>query len=310
MDKLTSMAVFNEVVESESFSGAARELGLSRSAVSRHVSRLEEDLHVRLLNRTTRRLSVTEAGAAFYDHCRRVVAEAEAAEQAVTHLQSEPRGVIKLNAPMDFGRLHVAPILPQFLERHPEVAVDMTLNDRFVDLIEEGFDVAIRITRLPDSSLVARKIGDMGGVLCATPEYFARRGIPKTPDDLARHNCLIYTYMPTQNEWTFAGPEGQTIKVRVNGNFRTNNGAALREAVLGGLGIGLLPDFIVGEDLREGRLQPALQNYGGLDGGGVYAVYPHRRHLSPKVRAFVDFLVLRFAPAPGRHTLAGERGGK
>ena len=297
MDQLTSMSVFAEVVEARSFSGAARRLGLSKSAVSKHVSRLEDRMNVRLLNRTTRRLSLTEAGDAFFEHCTRVVAVAEEAEAAMTRLHTEPRGVIRLNAPMDFGRLHVAPMLPDFLARYTEVSLDMTLNDRLVDLVEEGYDLAIRVGRLRDSSFIARKLAPAQRAICASPDYFSRHRIPDQSTDLADHNCLTYSYAPAPNVWPLTGPDGRRLKVKVSGTLRTNNGGALREALLAGLGVALLPTFIVGADLRAGRLRQAMERFTGVE-GGVYAIYPQGRHMPVKVRAFVDFLAERLGPMP------------
>lgn len=296
LDSLSGMAVFAKVVEARSFTAAAAELGMSKSAVSKQISRLEDRLGARLLNRTTRRLSLTETGAAFYDRCARVVAEAQEAELAVTNLQSEPRGTLRVNAPMSFGHLHIAPAIPDFLTRYPEVRVDMTMNDRFVDLIDEGFDVAIRIARLTDSSLIARRLAPDRRVLCGAPAYFAKHGEPRTPDDLATHNCLSYAYVSDTDQWQFIDGEG-TRAVSVRGNLRANNGDAIRQALLAGLGVAVLPAFIVGPDVQAGRLKEVLSDY-LPNRASVYAVYPHSRHLSAKVRVFVDFLADRFGPSP------------
>ncbi len=296
VDSLSSMAIFAKVVEAKSFTGAAAELGMSKSAVSKHISRLEDRLGARLLNRTTRRLSLTETGAAFYDRCARVVAEAEEAELAVTRLQSEPRGTLRVNAPVSFGALHLAPAIPDFLARYPELHVDLTLNDRFVDLVEDGFDMAIRIARLTDSSLIARRLAPDRRVVCGTPAYFARAGEPEVPEDLMRHNCISYAYMSVQDQWQFV--EGaSTRSIAVEGNFRANNGDAMRAAVLGGIGVAMLPAFLVGEDLKAGRIKAVLERY-TPGRTSIHAVYPHNRHLSAKVRAFVDFLAERFGPQP------------
>lgn len=295
MDRLAAMAGFAKVVETQSFSAAARALGVSKSQVSKQVAFLEEHLGARLLNRTTRRLSLTDAGAAFYDSCQRVLAEAEEAERAVGSLQAEPRGVLKVNAPMSFGILHLAPALPEFARRYPELTVDITLNDRMVDLVEEGFDVAVRISRLTDSSLVARRLAPSRRVVCGAPDYFAAHGVPRHPRDLKAHNCLIYSYAANE-EWRFHGPEGE-VAVRVSGSLRANNGEVLLAALRAGLGVAPLPTFIVGPDLAAGRLMPVLPEWAD-DSASVYAVYPHRRHLSTKVRVFVDFLAERFGPRP------------
>jgi DNA-binding transcriptional LysR family regulator len=297
MEKLDAMAVFALVVEAASFSGAARALGLSKSAVSKQISRLEDRLGLRLLNRTTRRLSLTEAGAAFYQGCQRVVAEAEAAEQAVTDLASAPRGRLKVNAPMSFGVRHVSPALPEFIARYPELGVELALNDRIVDLVEEGFDVGVRIARLADSSLVARRLAPSRSVLSAAPAYLEAQGTPRRPAELEDHACLLYSYQAAGEAWRLAGPEGER-RLKVSGPLRVNNGDAILAAALGGLGIALLPCFICGDDLRAGRLVRVLADWQMAPDSAVSAVYPAARHLSPKVRVFVDFLAERFGGKP------------
>ncbi len=299
MNNLAGMAVFARVAEAKSFSGAARRLGVSKSAVSKQVAQLERSLKARLLNRTTRRLSLTEVGAAFYEHCARMVAEAEAAELAVSRLYAAPRGVLKVTAPAAFGHLHIAPAIPEFLARYPDVSVQILMNDRAVDLVEEGFDVAIRMTREQAPNVVARRIAPVRWAVCAAPAYLRQHDAPRTPRDLERHNCLFYAFLESSSEWRFTSKAGETA-VRVTGNFTVNNSEALREAVLKNLGIALLPTFTVGADLREKRLQQVLGEYRahGTFGSDVYAIYLPTRFLSPKVRAFVDFLVERFAPEP------------
>ena len=297
MPDLSAMAVFARVVEMESFTRAAEELRLSKSAVSKQVSRLEDRLGVRLLNRTTRRLSLTEAGAAFYEGCRKTLSEAEAAEQAVTHLAMTPRGVLKVNVPMSFGFLHVGPALPDFLGRCPELELDLDLNDRRVDLVEEGYDVAVRIGLLADSSLVARRLAPSRLLLCAAPGYLAAHGRPAAPEDLAGHDCLVYSYRSAGSQWHFRGPDGLR-RVKVAGRLRVNNGDTLLAAALGGLGIALLPSFIAGDDLRAGRLERVLPGWREAEEPSVHAVYPASRNLSPKVRVFVDFLAARFGEPP------------
>ena len=294
--RLAAMAIFAQVVDARSFSGAARALGLSKSAVSKQIARLEDRLGARLLNRTTRRLSVTEAGAAFYERCARMVAEASAAERAVMDLDTAPRGLLKISAPMSFGQLHLAAAIVEFHGRHASLRIEMDLDDRVVDLIGEGYDVAVRIAQLPPSSLIARRLATNRRIVCAAPDYLARRGVPQTPHDLLGHDCLNYTYLLSGGEWRFDGPDGP-VGVRVGGSFAANNGDVLRQAALAGRGIIFTPTFLVGDDLRTGRLVRVLSGYNGAD-TGIYAVFPHGRHLSPKVRAFVDFLADRFAPEP------------
>lgn len=297
IDELGSMAIFARVIESGGFSTAARDLGLSKSSVSKQVSRLEDRLGVRLLNRTTRRLSLTEAGAAFYEGCQRVLSEAEAAKEAVSHLASAPRGELKVNAPMSFGIMHLGPALPEFLERFPELDVQMVLNDRVVDLIDEGFDVGVRITRLLDSSLIARRLAPNRLVACAAPSYLQKYGMPRSPEDLKRHNCLGYSYSKTPGVWQFRR-EASRHKVSVEGRFTANNGDVIQAALLAGCGIAIQPSFIAGDDLRSGRLVRLFENYQVGDESSVHAVFPANRNLSPKVRVFVDFLVERFGDEP------------
>lgn len=296
MLSLDVLQVFVRIAETGSFSAAARDLGLSKSAASKKLAALEDRLGARLFNRTTRRLSLTEAGIDFLERAQRILAELEEAEQAAGRLTDEPRGVLRVNAPMSFGIQHVAPALADFMTRYPDLAVTLDLDDRRVSLIEEGYDVAVRIADLPDSSLVARKLAPARRVVCASPAYWAEHGLPVHPRELAHHNCLIYAYLPTQNDWRFRGPSGP-LTVRVAGNLKANNGDVLREAALAGLGVCLAPTFLVGDDLRAGRLGTALDSFAD-DSLAIYAVYPHRRHLSAKVRAFVDFLAGRFGPRP------------
>ena len=296
LDTLVGMAVFARVVDDGGFSAAARRLGLSKSAVSKQVAALEDRLGARLLNRTTRRMSLTEAGSALIERCRRVLAEAEAAEDAVGMLQGAPAGVLRVAAPMTFGTMHLAPAIPDFLERHPGVSIDLSLNDRMIDLVEEGFDVAVRIARLADSSLMARKLAPMRRIMAASPDYLARRGVPARLADLAGHDCLSYSYIATGDEWSFTGPDGEQ-SVRPSGRLRANNGEVLRAAALAGTGIATMPTFIAGPDLAAGRLVRVLPDYDNCS-GAIYAVWPSDRHPSPKLRAFVDFLAERFGPSP------------
>ncbi len=296
MQDLERMAIFAAVVETKSFSAAARRLHLSKSMVSKQVTHLEQSVGARLLNRTTRAMSLTEAGAVFYEHCARIVEELEEAKLAVGKLQSEPRGLLRISTSVAFGTLHIAPALPEFLARYPAVRIDMEIADRFVDLADEGFNLAVRIAKDPGQNLVARKLAPVHRKICATPDYFKRKGIPKTPEDLARHNCLTYTYLNPQDPWRLRGPEGD-ISVPGAGNLRLNDDEALSAAVLGGLGIALLPTFIVGKDLQDGRLKSVLADYVPVE-RHVYAVYLPNRHLSAKVRAFIDFLLERFGAEP------------
>ena len=294
MDKLARMAVFAKVVEAESFTVAASQLGISKSAVSKAIAALEDRLGARLLNRTTRRLSLTEVGRAFYERCARVVAEAEEAELAVTRLQETPRGVLRINAPVSFGLLHLGPALADFMIRYPDLAVEIDVVDRFVDLVDEGYDLAVRIAQaLPDSTLIARRIGDHEMVTCASPAHWQANGRPETPQDLGRHACVTYAYNRSPNDWSFVGPDGTRLVVRVSGRLHTNNGDLAMHAALAGVGVIRLPRFICGPLLASGRLERVLDEWMPPP-SGIYALYPHNRHLSAKVRVFVDFLVERF----------------
>lgn len=296
MDPLDGVAAFARVVDSGSFSAAAQRLKISKSAVSAHVQRLEERLGVRLLNRTTRRLSVTEAGAAYYRHCARILAEAEAAEQAASALQREPRGTLRISAPDSFGWMHVAPAVPDFLQRYPGLSIDVTLSPRHVNLVEEGLDLAIRIGVLEDSPLIVRKLAPSRHVLCAAPAYLREHGTPRKPADLARHNCLCVSLMSWGDEWRFAGKGGE-VRIPVNGNFRSNGAEMLRAAALDGVGIAILPSWAVAEPLRAGLLRRVLADW-EPPASTIYAVYPGNRLMSAKVRAFVDHLARRFGRMP------------
>ena len=247
MEDLERMAIFAHVIEAKSFSAAARRLGLSKSLVSKHVTQLEKSLGARLLNRTTRNMSLTEAGALFYEHCARIMEELAEAKLVVSRLHSEPRGRLRISCSVAFGRLHIAPAVVEFLAAYPEVNIDMATTDRFVDLAEEGYDVVIRIMGEPAPNVVARKLAAVNRTMCATPEYFARHGVPQTPGDLEQHNCLTYTSLNPQGAWRLRGPDGD-ISVRSAGNLRVNDDDALAEAVLRGLGIALLPTFIIGKE--------------------------------------------------------------
>jgi len=293
------MAVFAKVAETKSFSAAAERLGISKSAVSKQITRLERSLNARLIHRTTRRLSLTEVGSVFYEHCARMLVEAEAAESVVSRLRAAPRGVLKLTTPAAYGHLQIAPAIPELLARYPEMAVQIAMNDRVVDLAEEGFDIAIRLTHDPPPNVVARKLTTVSWIACAAPAYLARHGAPRSPQDLRNRNCLFYSYLESSMEWRFRMPQGKT-NVTVAGNFTANNSEALREAALAGHGIALLPSFVVAADLRENRLQKVLVDceVEGAVANDVYALYLPTRYVSPKVRAFVDFFVERFAPEP------------
>lgn len=297
MDSLTDIAVFTQVVKCGSFTAAAERLSISKSVVSKYVTRLENRLGARLLNRTTRRLSLTEVGRAFYERSRRGLQEIEEAEAEVSRLQGDPRGTLRLNTPMSFGILHIAPALPDFLRQYPEVSVEMNLDDRKVDVIEEGFDLSLRISDLPDSSLVARRLGPCRHAVVAAPSYFERNGTPTRPIELEHHNILSYRYQASAGEWHFLSPDDRTMSVPVSGSVVMNNSLALREVLLGGGGIARMPTFVVGQDIRSGRLCSIFSNYLMLQ-PSIYLVYPQRKYLSPKVQAFVEFFAQRITDIP------------
>ena len=293
MDRLAAMVGFAQVVEVGSFSRAAQHSGLSKSALSKQITHLEDRLGARLLNRTTRRLSLTEVGAAFYERCTRIVHDVEDAELAVSHLHATPRGHLKVNVPMTFGHLHLAPAIADFIARYPEIRVDMALSDRIMDPIAGGFDVTIRVATLPDSSLIGRKLAPNRLVVCGAPKYFDRHSEPRTPQDLVNHNCLNYTYLTKSYDvWRFIGPRGEQ-SIRVSGNFQANNGDALRAATVAGLGLAWMPSFIVDASLESGALRAVLVKYEDRT-TSIWALYPRARYMSPKVRVFVDFLATRF----------------
>jgi DNA-binding transcriptional LysR family regulator len=296
MNKFEAIRIFAKVVENHGFTAAGRELGLSRSAVSKYVTQLEDSLGAQLLNRSTRFVSPTETGAAFYDRSIAILADLNEAERDVAELQGEPRGSIRLNAPMSFGTIHLASAIADFIAAYPEVRVETVLNDRFIDPVQEGFDLTIRIADLPDSSLIARKIAPAKRILCAAPDYLRDKGAPSHPVDLKYHSCLHYGYLPTGNTWRFEGDKGRH-SVLINGVLCSNNGEFLMASAVKGLGIALLPSFIVGAELQAGRLVSVLTDY-QMPEIAIYAIYPPNRHLSAKIRLLIDFLAARFGDTP------------
>lgn len=297
MDSLTDIAVFAEVVESGSFTAAAERLSLSKSVVSKYVTRLEERLGARLLNRTTRRIRLTEIGQTFYERSQQGLQEIKEAEAEVSRLQGEPRGKLRINAPLSFGVLHIAPAIPEFMARYPELAVDIQFDDRKIDAVTGGYDVSVRISELDDSSLVARRIGPCYHAIVASPDYLAKHGTPRMPQDLQDHQIVSYQYQESSKNWGFIDEEGKSTLASVTGNIEMNNSLGMREAVLNGAGIMRAPTFVVGKDIQQGRLKPLLTQFKTLQ-LSIYVVYPQRRHLSPKVRAFVDFMAERISNNP------------
>jgi DNA-binding transcriptional LysR family regulator len=295
-DTLAEMSVFSRVVAAGSLSAAARELGLSPAVISRRLAALESRLGVRLINRTTRSLHLTDEGATYYDTCARLLAEIEEADAAVAAGRAEPRGPLKVALPASFGHLHVAPLVPRFAARYPNVQLALSLSDRTVNVIEEGFDLAVRIADLADSSLAARKLAPNRRVVCASPDYLKRHGTPHTPQDLVGHNCL------TTNEfamtWDYKDPDERGGAVRVSGRYACDNWEVLREWAVAGLGIALKSTWDVRQQLEDGSLVPLFPGYTFASDVAIYAVYPHRRFLPAKTRAFIEFLADSFGPEP------------
>jgi DNA-binding transcriptional LysR family regulator len=293
MDKFAGILAFTQVVNFGGFAAAAREMGCSRSAVNKLVNHLERELGVQLLHRTTRQVSPTEIGMAFYERCSAILADLEAAETAASQLQTELRGNLRVNAPMSFGMLHLSEAIAEFIEQHPQLHVELTLNDRFVDPIEEGFDVTIRIAEPPESpNLVATPLATVPRHLYASSAYLQKYGTPTHPQELSNHTCLHYGYLATGNQWKLTGKDGEHI-IRIQGNLCSNNGEVLRDAAIAGLGIALLPDFLVGEPLRQGTLQTILTDYQAPE-ISIWILYPASKNLSTKVRIFAEFLQEKF----------------
>jgi DNA-binding transcriptional LysR family regulator len=287
------MAVFAKVVESASFAAAARHFDMSPAMVSKHVRTLEERLGVRLLNRTTRHVSATEVGQNYYERCLRILSELEDAERAAGDLQAAPRGLLRVTTSVSFGAHQLAPAIADYLIAYPDVSVDLSLHDNYVDLLEERIDLAIRLGQLADSSLIAKKLYAVEMVLCASPGYLAANGTPQKPRDLSKHSCLIYTYAAPR-AWAFTDPEGKEEVIRISGRLLANGGDALLALALKDTGILLGPDYLVADDLSAGRLIRLLPDFKTQE-TPVYAVYPHSHFLSAKTRTFIDFLTARFA---------------
>lgn len=295
MDERSDMAVFVTVVGEASFAGAAKALGMTPSGVSRRIGRIEDRLGVRLLNRTTRRLSLTEPGEIYYRRSAQIVADIEEAERETAQQHATPRGRLRVTASNAFGHQEVVSVMPEFLRRYPEVSVELRLTDAVVDLVAEGIDIAIRSGSLEDSSIISRRLASTRRVVCAAPAYLEAHGVPRRPEDLLTHNCLVrHNQRQFFNDWTFEGPDGERT-VRVDGNLTSNSMEALYSATLAGVGILRVSVFVVDEAICDGRLLPLLEDYERIDDTPIYAVYPSNRHLSPKTRAFIDFLTASLA---------------
>jgi DNA-binding transcriptional LysR family regulator len=300
MDTFQAMKTFTAVVEAGSFVGAMDATGLSKPAVSRHVNELEEHLGIRLLQRTTRRLSLTGEGQAYYQRCKEILLAVQEAETEVGASAVQAQGRLRIGAPQTFGVLHLAAVWGRFAAENPQVTLDIVLSDRVIDLVEEGYDLAIRIARLPDSTLVSRALAKTRMVLCASPTYLAAHGTPLHPDELAQHDVVSYSYWSSGDVWNFQGPKGQ-VSVRTHSRIHANNGDTCRAAALAHQGIVMQPDFLVYEDLRSGALVELMPDFSGVE-LGIFAVYPTRKQLPLKVRRLVDFLVGALQTPPWTET--------
>jgi DNA-binding transcriptional LysR family regulator len=296
VDKLAGMNAFTKVVALGSYAEAGRQLGLTRSAVSKAVMELEQLLGARLLDRTTRRVGPTEAGRTFYERCVDILASIEEAELAVSRLHDEPKGVLKINGPMSFGTLYLGSAVADFMAAYRDLKVELSLNDRLVDPIEEGFDVTIRIGELADSSLIARKLAPARRVLAASPEYLARHGEPREPEELTRHRCLNFGHTTLLQRWQLTR-DGETISVPIASSLCSNNGDVLVAAARKGQGITMLPTFLVGPDIKAGRLRVVMEGFPPTE-LGIYAIYAPNRYLAAKTRVLIDFLADRFGDRP------------
>lgn len=291
LDDLKRMVIFTHVVESGSFSGAARRLGIAKSAISKHVSQLEQNIGVRLLHRTTRSLSLTDVGETYFQNCVRLKTVLEEAKQCTRALQDEPRGMLRISCPSSFGIEHITPLLNTFLQQYPELNAELLLDDNVVDMTKSGIDLAIRVGWLPDSSLRARKLKDTPRLLCASPDYIERMGLPEKPQDLIQHEWVIFTLLPTPHHYTFTKNK-KSKDIKIKGRIKTNNGNAVRTLLLEGAGISGLSDFLVAKDLKKGTLIHLLPDY-HIAEAGIYAVYQNQKLQQAKVRKFIDFIAER-----------------
>ncbi|WP_296000769.1 LysR family transcriptional regulator [Rugamonas sp.] len=297
MDRLRALEVFVEVVRKDGFARAAEALDTSPAYVTRYISDLETHLNTRLLNRSSRKMSMTASGEALFERAKSILDDVAEAEAIVSSATMQPRGLLRINAPLSFGILHLAPLWAKFMRQYPDVRLDVALIDRVVDIVEEGYDLAIRISRSGSTSHVARKLAVSHNIVCASPDYLQRHGTPRAPADLLLHRCIGYSYSATADEWSFFDGDGKPHPVKVPCVMHVNNGDTARAAALGGMGIIWQPSFLIGADLRAGRLLPLLPDY-HLPDIDVQAVYPSRRHLSAKVRVMIDFLVDEFKDVP------------
>ena len=297
MDRYENMNAFVRVVEAGGISAAADRMNIAKSVISRRLKELEQHLGVELFHRTTRQMNLTDSGRAFYQQATRILADILEAEHATSQFHGALKGNLKVALPLSFGLMHLGPAINEFLQAHPDIEFDLDFNDRHVDLLAEGFDLAIRIASLPDSSLIARRLAPIQNVLCASPNYLVRMGTPQSPSELIHHRCLVYNLISNLEHWNVMDSSGQLIKTRITPYLKASNGEFLRDAAVDGQGIVLLPTFIVYRDIERGALVPLLTNYRSSP-LAAYAIYPQTRHLSQRVRAFVNFLVKRFEGVP------------
>lgn len=296
MDPLPYVVTFARVVQAGGFAAAAKALQIAPSVASKHVSKLEQSLGARLLQRSTRKLSLTEAGAAYYEHCARIVEELEQSREAVARLQAEPRGLLRVSSMMSFSNAHVAPWLPEFFARYPQVEIEIVNTERFVDMAEEGFDLALRMTQAPAPNLVARPLAPLRWLTCAAPAYLRRHGTPGRPEDLLQHHCLGYPQAPAGG-WRYTR-DGRETPVAVHPRLRINSIEAQRSVCVEGLGIAVLPVYAINAELRRGLLVPVLREWSVFQSNRLYAVYLPNRYGAPKLRAFVDFLAEKYGRTP------------
>ena len=297
MDRFENMGAFIRVVEAGSISGAADRLGVAKSAVSRRLKELEEHLGVELFHRTTRQMNLTDTGRAFYHQAVRILDDVLEAELATSQAHGTLKGSLKIALPSSFGLMHIGPVINDFLKEHPQVEFDLDFNDREVDLIQEGFDLAIRIANLPDSSLIARRFAPVKTVMCASPDYLEQMGIPQSPDELIEHQCLVYSLLRDFEYWHLSDAKGNEVKTKIRPYLKASTGEFIRDAAVAGLGIVLIPTFIAYKEIERGTLVPVLNDYKPPQ-INAYAIYPQTRHLSQRVRTFVDLLVKRFEGTP------------
>jgi DNA-binding transcriptional LysR family regulator len=297
MDRFENMRTFIRVVEAGTISAAADRLGVAKSAVSRRLKELEEHLGVELFHRTTRKMNLTDTGRAFYHQSVRILEDVLEAELATSQAHGTLKGSLKIALPSTFGIMHMGPAINEFLKAHPQIEFDLDFNDREVDLIQEGFDLAIRIANLPDSSLIARRLAPIQNIICASPSYLEQMGSPRTPDELVDHRCLVYSLLSDYEYWNLTDIDGKEIRTKIHPYLKASTGEFLKDAAVEGMGIIMVPSFIAYKEIERGALVPILKDY-KIPHVDAYAIYPQTRHLSQRVRAFVDFLVKRFEGTP------------